>query len=109
MGPEKLINDFVERMRTAAGTNLVSAILYGSVAAGDYVADYSDVNLLFVLRDTSFASINALAPVIQWWSKQKHRPPLLMGAEEMRLWPTCSPSSLSTCGVTTACSGAKTS
>ena len=84
MGPEKLINDFVERMHTAAGTNLVSAILYGSVAAGDYVADYSDVNLLFVLRETSFGAVNALAPVIQWWSKQKHRPPLLMGAEEMR-------------------------
>jgi predicted nucleotidyltransferase len=84
MGPEKLINEFVERMRKAAGTNLVAAILYGSVAAGDYVADYSDVNLLYVLRDTSFASIAALAPVMEWWGKQKHRPPLLMGAEEMR-------------------------
>jgi hypothetical protein len=84
MGPEKLIEDFVGRMRGAAGTNLVAAILYGSVAAGDYVADYSDVNLLFVLRDTSFASIAAFGPVIEWWGKQKHRIPLLMGAEEMR-------------------------
>lgn len=84
MGPEKLINEFVERMRAAAGTNLVAAILYGSVAAGDYVADHSDVNLLCVLRDTSFASIAALSPVIAWWGKQKHRVPLLMGAEEMQ-------------------------
>src|SRR3984957_5707079 len=84
MGPEKLIEDFVERMRAAAGTNLVAAILYGSVAAGDYVADYSDVNVLSVLRDTSFASITALAPVMGWWGKQRHRIPLLIGAEEMR-------------------------
>ena len=84
MGPEKLIDEFVERMRAAAGTNLVAAILYGSAAAGDYVADYSDVNLLCVLGETSFASIAALAPVMEWWGKQKHRMPLLLGAEEMR-------------------------
>jgi predicted nucleotidyltransferase len=84
MGPEKLINEFVERIRGAAGTNLLAAILYGSAAAGDYIADYSDVNLLCVLRETSFSAIAALAPVMEWWGKQKHRVPLLMGAEEMR-------------------------
>jgi predicted nucleotidyltransferase len=83
MGPEKLINEFVERIRTAAGTNLVAAILYGSVPAGDYVADYSDVNLLCVLRETSFASVAALSSAIDWWGKQKHRVPLLMGVDEM--------------------------
>jgi predicted nucleotidyltransferase len=84
MGPEKLIDEFVERTRAAAGTNLMAAILYGSAAAGDYVADYSDVNLLCVLRETSFAAIEALAPAVEWWGKQKHRAPLLMSAEEMR-------------------------
>ncbi|MFY9647248.1 MAG: nucleotidyltransferase domain-containing protein [Terriglobales bacterium] len=84
MVPEKLINEFVERVRTAAGTNLKAAILYGSAATGDYVADHSDVNLLCVMGETSFAAIEALAPAVEWWSKQKHRPPLLMSAEEMR-------------------------
>src|SRR5260370_25203913 len=84
MVPEKLVSEFVERMRAAAGTNLLAAILYGSVAAGDYVADYSDVNLLCVLRETSFAAIEVLTPAIEWWGKQKHRAPLLMSAEEMR-------------------------
>ncbi|MGA9413260.1 MAG: hypothetical protein WCF61_01335 [Terriglobales bacterium] len=84
MVPEKLINDFVERIRDAAGTNLVAVILYGSAAAGDYVADHSDVNLLCVLGDTSFAAIEALAPAVAWWGKQKHREPLLLSAEEIR-------------------------
>jgi predicted nucleotidyltransferase len=84
MVSEKLLSEFVERMRAVAGTNLVSVILYGSAAAGDYVADHSDVNLLCVLRETSFAALEALAPVIEWWGKQKHHPPLLVGAEEMR-------------------------
>ena len=84
MGPEKLINEFVERMRTAAGTNLLAVVLYGSVAAGDYVTDHSDVNLLCVLRETSYGAIEALAPAVAWWGKQKHRAPLLMSADEMR-------------------------
>ncbi len=84
MVPEKLIDDFVERMRAAAGTNLLAAILYGSAAAGDYVAEHSDVNLLCVLGETSFAAIEALAPATEWWAKQKHRPPLLLSAEEIR-------------------------
>src|ERR1700675_3043025 len=83
MVPEKLVSEFIERMRAAAGTNLLAAILYGSAGAGDYIAEHSDVNLLFVLGETSFARIDALAPVVTWWGKQKHRAPLLMSADEI--------------------------
>ncbi len=84
MGPEKLIAEFVEKARAAGGTNLLSVILYGSAAAGDFVAEHSNVNLLCVLRETSYASIEALAPAIAWWAKQGHPAPLLMSAEEMQ-------------------------
>jgi hypothetical protein len=84
MVPEKLISDFVSRLRAAAGTNLRSVILYGSAAGGDYVPDYSDLNLLCLLGDTSFAAIQALAATVAWWTKQKHRVPLLMSEEELR-------------------------
>ena len=84
MGPEKLITEFVEKARAAGGTNLLSAILYGSAAAGDFVAEHSNVNLLCVLRETSYASIEALAPAIAWWAKRGHHAPLLMSGEEMQ-------------------------
>lgn len=84
MVPEKLISEFVERMRAMAGTNLLSVILYGSAASGDYIPEHSDLNLLCVLGETSYASIEALAPAMEWWGKQKHHVPLLLGAEEMR-------------------------
>ncbi len=84
MVPEKLIGDFVERLQAAAGANLKSVVLYGSAAAGDYVADYSDVNLLCVLGETSYGTITALSPVVGWWEKQKHRAPLLMTNEELQ-------------------------
>jgi predicted nucleotidyltransferase len=81
---QKLLDEFVERMRTIGGTNLLAVILYGSAAAGDYVPEHSDVNLLCVLNDTSYAAIEILAPVVEWWGALKHRAPLLMSAEEVR-------------------------
>ncbi len=84
MVPETNINDFVNRLRATGEANLVSIILYGSAAAGDYVADHSDVNLLCVLRDTSFASLQSLAPAVGWWREQKNRTPLMLGVEELR-------------------------
>jgi hypothetical protein len=84
MVPEKLINEFVGRLQAVAGTNLKSVILYGSAAAGEFVAEHSDVNLLCVLGETSFSAIAGLAPAVDWWSKQKHHPPLLMTTEEIR-------------------------
>ena len=84
MIPEKQIGDFVERVRNAAGANLKSVVLYGSAAAGNYVPEYSDVNLMCLLGEASFAAITGLAPVVEWWAKQKHHAPLLMTEEDLR-------------------------
>jgi predicted nucleotidyltransferase len=84
MVPEKLITEFVQRVRQAAGVNLKSVILYGSAAAGDYIPEHSDINLLFVFGETSFTTIANLAPTVEWWARQKHHAPLLMTAEDLR-------------------------
>lgn len=84
MVPDANINDFVTRLRATGEANLVSIVLYGSAAAGDYVAEHSDVNLLCVLRETSFGALQALTPVVAWWREQKHRTPLVMGVEELK-------------------------
>ena len=83
MVPETKISDFVNRLRATGEANLVSVILYGSAAAGDYVADHSDINLLCVLRETSLASLQMLGSAIDWWREQKNRIPLVMGMEEL--------------------------
>ena len=81
---EKNINDFVGRLRYAAGTNLTSVILYGSAAAGDFVPESSDTNLLCVLHETSFAALRKLASAVESWTLEKNRPPLIMGMDELR-------------------------
>src|ERR1700722_941509 len=83
MVPEKKIDDFVSRLRSAAGENLESVILFGSAVAGDFHAEFSNVNLFCVIRDSSFAALRVLAPVIQWWDAQKQPPPLFMTRSEI--------------------------
>ena len=84
MAAEMTINDLVARLRDGAGMNLVSVVLYGSAAGGDYVPELSDTNLLCVLRDTSFGELKKIAPAVEAWTKGKHRTPLLMGVEELK-------------------------
>jgi hypothetical protein len=84
MVPEKKINDFVSRLREAAGANLESLILFGSAVAGDFHPEFSNVNLFCVLRDASFAALRALAPAVKWWDTQKQPPPLFMTHDEIK-------------------------
>jgi Nucleotidyltransferase domain len=83
MVPEKKINDFVSRLRTAAGANLESVILFGSAVAGDFHPEFSNVNLFCVIRDSSFGALRALAPAVKWWDAQKQAPPLFMTRNEI--------------------------
>jgi len=80
----ELTNEFVNRIRAAAGNNVVSVVLYGSGADGEFHPEYSDLNLLCVLRDASFASLAKIADVAEWWRGKKHHPPLLFTAQELR-------------------------
>ena len=84
MVPEEKINDFVKRVRDAAGSNLQSVILFGSAVSGDFHSGLSNLNLFCVLRDSSFASLQALAPVAKWWDRQKQPPPLCMTRKELQ-------------------------
>jgi hypothetical protein len=88
MSPEpqfskKHLAEFVEKLRAAAGNNLVSVILFGSAVAGDFHAEYSDLNLFCVLRDASFPALLAVVPVARWWDKRKQPPPLIMALHEL--------------------------
>ena len=83
MVPEKKISEFVTRLRAAAGTNLESVILFGSSVAGDFHPEFSNINLFCVVRDNSFAALQALSPAVKWWDSQKQPPPLFMTRDEI--------------------------
>jgi predicted nucleotidyltransferase len=80
----QLTNEFVKRLHAAAGDNVVSVVLYGSAADGEFHPAYSDLNLLCVLRDISFSALARIANVVEWWRRKEHHPPLVLNREELK-------------------------
>jgi len=83
MTDENLISDFVEKMKSGAGTNLVSVILYGSAADGEFHPEYSDLNLLCLMTDVSLPELTKIAGVMSWWYGKRHHPPLVITPREL--------------------------
>jgi len=83
MIPRDTIDEFVKRVRDAGGSNVESVILFGSTVAGDFHPGLSNLNLLCILRDSSFQALQALTPAAKWWDKQKQPPPLCMTRQEL--------------------------
>ena len=56
---DKLLAQLVERLQKAYGERLVSVVLYGSAAAGDHQAKFSDYNILCVLSEITPRELGA--------------------------------------------------
>lgn len=84
MIPQQQLDEFVTRLKSAAGDNLQSIILYGSAANGEFHDGRSNINLLCILRETSFARLARIADAVDSWTRLHHAAPLLMTGEELR-------------------------
>jgi predicted nucleotidyltransferase len=86
---EKLLNQLVEKLRKAYGERLVSVVLYGSGATGDYHAKFSDFNVLAVLAEVTPDELAASEEVFRWWREQSSPAPLLMSEHELAASTDC--------------------
>ncbi|MBZ5642719.1 MAG: nucleotidyltransferase domain-containing protein [Acidobacteriia bacterium] len=77
------LDEFVQKLKTAAGDNLRAVILYGSAVTGEFHSRHSDLNVLCVVDRADARRIEALHEPVQWWSKQGHGPPLIFTLEEL--------------------------
>ena len=75
-------NTFAEGLRGVYGDALVSVVLYGSAARGDFQEGVSDLNMLVLLRDTRPESLRRASRLARDWAKQGNPPPLILGANE---------------------------
>ncbi len=80
---EKHLNELVERLKAAAGTNLKSVVLYGSAAGGEYHAKHSDLNVIGVVETLDAAALDRLREACGWWAKKGHPAPLWFAQEEL--------------------------
>ncbi len=86
---ERILNQLVERLRKAHGEKLVSVVLYGSAAAGDYHGKYSDLNVLCVLERISPRELGDSEAVVRWWREKGNPAPLLLSRKEVETSTDC--------------------
>jgi len=75
---------FIDDLRQTHGRNLVSVILYGSAATGDFVRKQSDYNLLIALERITPKDLRASQAPIREWSKLGHPLPVYFTVSELQ-------------------------
>ncbi len=78
------LDEFVARLKAAAGKNLKSVILYGSAATEEFHAKHSDLNILCLVHQADAAHLDALRGPVEWWSRRGQHPPLVFTLEELQ-------------------------
>ena len=83
MRAEQQLTELVTRLKKAAGSNLLSVILYGSAATDEFHPKHSDLNVLCLLRDLSREELCKLHAPSIWWTKKGHPAPLFFTLDEL--------------------------
>ena len=83
MSAEQDLKSLVSKLIAAAGGNLLSVILYGSAAAGEFHKGHSDLNILCVMRRLHRTDLATLHDASHWWVKKGNPAPLLFTLDEL--------------------------
>jgi predicted nucleotidyltransferase len=75
---------FIDDLRATHGNNLASVILYGSAAAGDFVPQQSDYNILIALRKITPKDLRTAHASIREWSRMGHPVPVYFTVSELQ-------------------------
>jgi len=86
---DKVVQQLVEKLQKAYGDCLVSVVLYGSAAAGDRHARFSDYNILCVLSRISTRELGASETIFRWWREKGSPSPLLLTELEVETSTDC--------------------
>jgi hypothetical protein len=84
MQAEQQITEFVDRLKQVAGADLECVALFGSAASEEFHPDFSDINLLCVMRELSAADLARIAPAVNDWTKKKFSAPLIFTHAELK-------------------------
>lgn len=60
---QSVTDDFIRELKNVYGDGLVSVILYGSAASGEYSDRHSNVNIAVVLHDAGIRNLSKMAPM----------------------------------------------
>lgn len=76
--PKAIVPELVSNYKDCYGDALVSVIIYGSAASGDYVPGASDINLMVVLSDDGIDALEKALDLVSKWRKRGVGTPLFL-------------------------------
>jgi predicted nucleotidyltransferase len=79
--PQALVDELMAGLDRALGASY-AAVLFGSVARGDFIAGLSDINVLIVVDDGTPATLAKLHGPLHAWYEAGQMAPLLLTREE---------------------------
>ncbi len=82
--PREVLPDIINDYKKVFGNDLVSVILYGSAASGEYIPGKSDINLMVVVSESSIDDLDQALGVVTKWKKRKVSTPLLLTEDYVR-------------------------
>jgi predicted nucleotidyltransferase len=81
---QEAFNSLIGDLRATHGDNLAAVVLYGSAAAGDFVSDSSDYNLLVALQRITPEDLRLAQAPVREWRRLGHPVPVYFTTEELR-------------------------
>ncbi len=80
----RMLNRLVQRLREAAGENLLGVAVYGAQTRSRQVSGAAEVNVLIVLRDATLPALVPVAPVLTSAQRQSQVSSLVITPEELQ-------------------------
>lgn len=82
--PGEIFPGIVDEYRELFGDDLISIILYGSAASGEYTHGKSDINFMMVLSEEGIDALERTFEVIAKWKKRNVATPLFLTEDYVR-------------------------
>lgn len=76
--PKEIFEEFIEDYKEAFGSDLISIVLHGSGARGEYIPGKSDINFLIVLSEDGIDRLAIAFKPVAKWHKRKVTTPLFL-------------------------------
>lgn len=76
--PEEIFDEFTADYKKVFGADLVSILLHGSGARGEYIQKKSDINFIVVLTEAGMNGLAGALPLVTKWKKRAVHTPLFL-------------------------------
>jgi len=76
--PKDIFNELTKDYQDVYGRDLLSIILYGSAASGNYIPKKSDINVLITLTEEGINRLQQSFKTVEKWYKRKVSTPLIL-------------------------------